>query len=139
MLEKSSAAGFWPLLYEPFRMMGSRLSDWLSPAAEASQTGEAYRIAVELPGVVEDDIEVTVENGVVEIPGEKRSGREKTGDTWYFSERRFGSFSRSFRLPSDADDSGVRAEMKDGILTVIVPRRPSDKTAARVPIEKAKA
>jgi HSP20 family protein len=136
MVEKSSTSSFWPSLYEPFRTMGTRLADWLSPAAEASQTGDAYRIAVELPGVAEDDIHVTVEDGVVQIRGEKKSEREETGDTWYFSERQFGSFSRSFRLPSDANGEGVKAEMKDGLLTVIVPKKPTPNPAARVPITR---
>ena len=137
MVEKSSSGSFWPSLYEPFRMMGTRLADWLSPAAEASQNGDAYRIAMELPGVGEDDIDVTVEDGVLQIKGEKKSEREEKGDTWYFSERQFGSFNRSFRLPSDADAAGVKAEMKDGLLTVTVPKKPEKKAAARVPISKA--
>lgn len=136
MVEKSSTGGFWPSLYEPFRTMGTRLADWLSPASEASQTGDAYRIAVELPGVAEEDIHVTVEDGVLQIRGEKKSEREEKGDTWYFSERQFGSFSRSFRLPSEADAGGVKAEMKDGVLTVTVPKKALPKPAARVPIQK---
>ncbi|WP_135449252.1 Hsp20/alpha crystallin family protein [Tabrizicola caldifontis] len=136
MVEKSAPGSFWPSLYEPFRMMGSRLADWLSLAAEASQSGDSYRIAMELPGVGEDDVQVTVEDGVLQVKGEKKSEREEKGDTWYFSERQFGSFSRSFRLPSDADSAGVKAEMKDGVLTVTVPKKPEKKAAARVPITK---
>jgi HSP20 family protein len=137
MVEKSSAGSFWPSLYEPFRLMGTRLADWLSPAAEASQNGDGYRIAMELPGVAEDDIHVTVEDGVLQIKGEKKSEHEEKGDTWYFSERQFGSFSRSFRLPSDADAGGVKAAMKDGVLTVTVPKKPEMAAVARVPISKA--
>lgn len=136
MVEKSSPGSFWPSLYEPFRVMGTRLADLLSPAAEASQNGDGYRIAMELPGVAEDDIHVTVEDGVLQIKGEKKSEREEKGDTWYFSERQFGSFSRSFRLPSDADPGGVKAEIKDGVLAVTVPKKPEKKAAARVPISK---
>lgn len=136
MVEKSSPGSFWPTLYEPFRMMGTRLADWLSPAAEASQTGNAYRIAVELPGVAEDDIHVSVEDGVLVIKGEKKSEREEKGDSWYFSERQFGSFSRSFRLPADADAAAVKADIKDGVLTVTVPKKPEKTATARVPITK---
>lgn len=136
MVDKSQSGSFWPSLYEPFRLMGTRLADWLSPASEASQNGESYRIAMELPGVSEDDVHLTVDDGVVEIRGEKKSQREEKGDTWYFSERQFGSFSRSFRLPSDADSSAVKAEMKDGVLTVVVPRKAAQTSAKRVPIQK---
>ena len=51
MIEKFPTSGFWPSLYEPFRQAGSRLTDWLAPASEASVVDNAYRIAVELPGV----------------------------------------------------------------------------------------
>jgi len=137
MVEKSTTGNFWPSLYEPFRMMGTRLADWLSPASEASQNGDGYRIAIELPGVAEDDIHVTVEEGVLQIRGEKKSEREEKGDTWYFSERQFGSISRSFRLPGDADAGQVKAEMKDGVLTITVPKKAAPAAAARVPITKA--
>lgn len=136
MVEKPASGSFWPSLYEPFRMMGTRLSDWLSPAAEASQNTDSYRISMELPGVAEEDIHATVEDGVLVIRGEKKSEREEKGETWYFSERQFGSFSRSFRLPSDADAGAVKAEMKDGVLSVTVPKKPAQKAAARVPITK---
>jgi HSP20 family protein len=136
MVEKTQSGSFWPSLYEPFRLMGTRLADWLSPASEASQTADGYRIAMELPGVSEDDIHLTVENGMLEVRGEKKSEREEKGDTWYFSERQFGSFSRSFRLPADASSEGVKAEMKDGVLSVVVPRAKAQPTAKRVPITK---
>ena len=136
MGEKSSSGNFWPSLYEPFRTMGTRLADWLSPASEASQTSDSYRIAMELPGVAEADITATVEDGLLLVRGEKKSEREEKGDTWYFSERQFGSFSRSFRLPSDADTAKVKAEMKDGVLTVTVPKKAAAQTATRVPISK---
>lgn len=137
MVEKSSASGFWPSLYDPFRLAGSRLADWLAPASEASQGDDGYRISMELPGVSEDDIHLSVEDGVVQITGEKKASREEKGETWYFSERQFGSFSRSFRLPADADPAGVKAQMKDGVLTVTIPKRPAAAaTAKRVPIAK---
>lgn len=139
MVEKTALGGFWPSLYEPFHIAGSRLADWLAPASEASQDDKAYRVAVELPGVSEEDVHLTVENGVVQLTGEKKTSREEKGETWYFSERKFGSFSRSFRLPDDADEAGVKAEMKDGVLTVVVPKRAPEAMAAskRVPINKA--
>ena len=68
----------------------------------------------------------------------EKTETEKKGDTWYFSERQFGSFSRSFRLPPDADDAGVKAALKDGVLTVTVPRRKAEEMAKakRVPIAR---
>lgn len=126
MVEKSPAAnlvsGFWPSFYEPFRGFGSKLAEWVAPASEASADDKLYRIAIELPGVAETDIDVTVDDGVVTVKGEKKTSREEKGETWYFSERQFGSFSRSFRLPADADEAKVEAVLKDGVLTLTVPK-----------------
>lgn len=138
MVEKTSLSNLWPALYEPFRLAGSRISDWLSPASEASQDDNGYRISVELPGVAEEDIHLTVEDGMVEVKGEKKTSREEKGETWYFSERQFGSFTRSFRLPADADQAGVRAEVKNGVLTVVIPKKQqSEPKPKRIPIAKA--
>ncbi len=138
MVEKTSLSSLWPALYEPFRLAGSRIADWLSPASEASQDDNGYRISVELPGVAEEDIHLTVEDGMVEVKGEKKTSREEKGETWYFSERQFGSFTRSFRLPADADQAGVRAEVKNGVLTVVIPKKQqSEPKPKRIPIAKA--
>ncbi|NDW44401.1 Hsp20/alpha crystallin family protein [Ruegeria sp. PrR005] len=130
MVEKSDHAGFWPSLYDPFRTFGAKLADWLSPATEASGNDAAYDISMELPGVSENDIELTVENGVVTIRGEKKTHEEKKGDTWYFSERQYGAFRRSFRLPEDAEGAKAEARMKDGVLHVRVPKRVQEAPAA---------
>ncbi len=137
MVEKTPLGTFWPSLYEPFRQFGGKLADWVAPAAEASSGEDAYRITMELPGVAEDDIQLTVENGVVAVRGEKKTEREEKGDTWYFSERQYGSFQRSFRVPADADEAKVSADLKDGVLTITVPRRaPAEQGGKRVQITK---
>lgn len=122
MVEKSHTTGFWPNFYEPFRAFGGKLAEWVAPASEASGADDAYRIAVELPGVAEEDIHLSVDDGVVSLTGEKKTSREEKGETWYFSERQYGAFSRSFRLPPDADGAAVAAELKDGVLTITVPK-----------------
>lgn len=122
MVEKTEHSGLWPSLYDPFRSFGHRLAEWLSPATEASGSQDTYDISMELPGVGEDDIDLTVEDGVLTIRGEKKTQSEKTGDTWYFSERQYGAFRRSFRLPADADGANASASMKDGVLHVSVPK-----------------
>ncbi len=138
MVEKTPATTFWPSFYEPFRNVGTRLSEWLAPAAEASSDGKSYRIAIELPGVEEKDIDVTVDEGMVTVKGEKKEEREEKGDTWYFSERQFGSFSRTFRLPADADQGKVGADLKDGVLTLTVARNaPEAAKTRKVPIGKS--
>ena len=127
MVEKTHTSGFWPSLYDPLRQVGQRVAEWLAPASEAAASEDAYRIAVELPGVEEKDIDLSVDNGVVTLKGEKRSEREERGERWYFSERQYGSFGRSFRLPPDADTGKVDAHLKDGVLTVTVPKTAPEK------------
>lgn len=138
MVEKSQTTGMWPTFYEPFRHLGTRVADWLSPASDAKADKNAYRITMELPGVEEKDIDVSVHDGVVTVKGEKTAEREEKGDTWFFSERQFGSFSRTFRLPADASQDKVDAELKDGVLTITAPKAaPEQAEARKVSIKKA--
>lgn len=137
MVEKHPLGAFWPQLAEPFRQFGARLADWLAPASDASSDAETYRISLELPGVDEGDIDIGIDHGMLTIRGEKKQEHEEKSETWYFSERQYGAFQRSFRLPADADEAGVKAELKDGVLTVSVPRRKPAGTAGRkVTIER---
>lgn len=138
MVEKSQSGGLWPALYDPFRQMGHKLSEWLTPASDASTDGSAYHISMELPGVSEDEVDVSVHDGIVTVKGEKTAEREETGDTWYFSERQYGSFSRTFRLPADADDNKVEAHLKDGVLSIQVGKKnPEPTKATKVKINRA--
>ncbi|QLQ19465.1 MAG: Hsp20/alpha crystallin family protein [Exiguobacterium profundum] len=138
MVEKTQTGHLWPSLHDPLRMMGMRLADWLSLTTEASEKGGAYHIAMELPGVAEEDIHVSLEDGAVQIRGEKKTSRAEQGETWFFSERQFGSFSRSFRLPEDADPATVRAGLANGVLTVSVGKKAPAAAAPsrRVPINR---
>ncbi|NNE48437.1 MAG: Hsp20/alpha crystallin family protein [Rhodothermales bacterium] len=126
MVESSQSSSLWPHLYEPFSRMGSKLRDWLAPASDASSNDNVYRINVELPGVSEEDIELSAESGMLTVSGEKMEETEEKGETWYFSERQYGAFRRSFRMPEDADVNKTEAHMKDGVLTITVPRRSSE-------------
>lgn len=131
MVEKSHTTGFWPSLADPFRTFGTRLAEWVAPASEASGDDNAYRISIELPGVEEKDITLSAENGIVTLKGEKKTEKEEKGETWYFSERQYGSFSRSFRLPPDADEDKVNADLKNGVLTVTVPKAKAEEKKTR--------
>jgi HSP20 family protein len=138
MVETSHKSGFLPSLADPFRTLGARVADWFAPASEASADDGAYRISMEVPGVEEKDIDITLHEGVVTVTGRKESTKTEKGETWFFSEREFGSFSRSFRLPPDADGDGIGADLKDGVLTLTVPKRgdTSPEGARKVPIDK---
>ena len=123
MVEKShtaagEAARWWPGLYEPLRGLGQRVADFFAPSAEAAATDEFYEINIELPGVNSEDIDVSVHDGSMTIKGEKRSQREERGRTYFFSEREYGAFQRSFRLPADADPKNVSADFNDVVLSL---------------------
>ena len=136
MVESATPGGLWPSIYQPFARAGARLGEWLSPASEASSNESNYCISVELPGVAEEDVTLDVHDGVVTLKGEKREHTEKKGENWFFSERSYGAFSRSFRLPADADGDKAEATLKDGVLTIDVPRLPADAGRKSVKISK---
>jgi len=82
-----------------------------------------YYVEAEMPGLNKDDIEVTLENGVLTIAGEKKSTLDEQKENFHMRERRFGRFARSFSLPSAVDEGKVNATLKDGILTITLDKR----------------
>lgn len=86
------------------------------PKVEVKENGKCYTVTVELPGLDEKDVKVQVEGDVVSISGEKKV--ERTDDKTHYSERSYGSFTRSFTLPDDADRNGVSAKFAKGVLTL---------------------
>ncbi|MGI9357613.1 MAG: Hsp20/alpha crystallin family protein [Rhizobiaceae bacterium] len=123
MVEKTHTAGWLPNIYEPLRNLGNRMADWFAPPSEASALDDFYEISVELPGVKPDDVEVTLQNGSLTVHGEKHSEREEEGRSYFFSERTYGAFQRTFRLPSDADNDNIEADYRDGVLNLKVGKK----------------
>lgn len=100
--------------------------EWLPPV-DVRETQDAYRLDVELPALAPQDVEVSFREGVLTIAGERK--RTDAADaTVHRSERRFGRFARTFRLPEDADDEGIAAAAHDGVLEVTVPKREKSRT-----------
>ena len=130
MVEKTHTAGWWPQLYEPLKSMGSKIADWFAPPADAAATQEHYEINMELPGVKSEDIDIGVHDNTLTIKGEKRFEHKEAGRSYFFSEREYGAFQRSFRLPAQTDRDAITADFKDGILSVRVPKAgpPPDKS-----------
>ena len=93
------------------------LSEW-SPLVDIVEDKQEYLIKAELPEVKKDDIHVTVENGVLTIKGERKFEKEVKDQRYHRVERAYGTFVRTFSLPDDADGAKVRADFKDGLLTV---------------------
>jgi HSP20 family protein len=122
MVESSHTAGWLPQAYAPLRKLGEKVADWFAPKADAAMAEDFYEISLELPGVAADDIAVMVQDGTLTVQGEKRFDHEETGRTYFFSEREFGAFQRSFRLPPDAVAERVDAAFRNGILTIRIPK-----------------
>ena len=128
---------FWGGLMDPLKGIGNKISDFFSPTAEASGNYQLYEIHVELPGVDEEDIDVTTDDNVLLIKGERKFEREEEGRTYYFSERSYGQFQRSFRLPGDADLAKVAATYTDGVLTVKVAKKEAGRNGEqRIPVNR---
>ena len=88
------------------------------PTADLVDEGEAYRLSVELPGLKQEDIDIQYQEGTLTISGEKKEEGERTENGVIVSERRYGSFRRQMSLPSDVDTDAIKAEYKDGVLTL---------------------
>lgn len=131
MVEKLHTAGWLPNLYEPLKHIGEKIADWFAPKSEASATKEHYHIDIELPGVSADDIDISLHNGSLTVRGEKRFERERKGRSYFFSEREYGAFQRTFRLPPDADQGDIDADFENGVLTVRIAKRGAEKATER--------
>ena len=97
------------------------VADWM-PTVDISETDSEYLIKAELPEVKKEDVKVTVENGVLTLQGERRQEKEEKGKKYHRVERSYGSFVRSFTLPESVDESAVKAEYKDGMLNLHLPK-----------------
>jgi HSP20 family protein len=97
------------------------VADWM-PSVDISETDAEYLIKAELPEVKKEDVKVTVEEGVLTLQGERRQEKEEKGKKYHRVERSYGSFVRSFTLPESVDEAGVKAEYKDGVLSLHLPK-----------------
>ena len=104
------------------RENGAAAALW-SPSVDVSETPDNFTVRAELPGMQREDIDLEVENNVLVIRGERKFEKQSDGENFHFTERSYGSFFRSFTLPKNVDSEAIKAEYKDGILTVTLPKR----------------
>lgn len=97
-------------------------ADWV-PAVDIIETPEGFEVKAELPDIARENIKVNVNNGQLTISGERRLEKKDEGVKHRRIERVFGSFARSFTLPEEADEHGISAEYKDGVLTLRIPKQ----------------
>ena len=95
--------------------------DW-APLADVSETEGEYLIKAELPEVRKEDVNVTVLDGVLTLSGERKQEKHADGEKLHRVERQYGAFVRRFALPENADEQAIRAESKDGVIVIHVPK-----------------
>lgn len=143
MVEKTHIAGglgtdWWPSIYAPLGRVGQKLADWFAPRSDAATVDDYYEINMELPGVSADNVDVSLDENMLMIKGEKHLTREMAGRSYFFSEREYGTFQRSFRLPTDTQADKITADFKDGVLTVKVPKAgPPPETSRKIKVRSA--
>lgn len=95
-----------------------------APQTDVVETAEEVRVMMELPGMRAEDIDVSLENNLLTISGEKHEGREEGSEEerWHLSERRYGRFSRSFVLPRDVEQDSIEARFENGVLSLRIPK-----------------
>jgi HSP20 family protein len=110
-------------------------SDW-SPAVDIKENDKAFTIEAELPGMNKDDVKVTVHDGVLSIQGERKSEEETDDKKHHRIERFYGSFLRRFTLPDNVDENSVKANFKDGLLTLTIQKaEPKEPKAIEVDVQ----
>lgn len=105
------------------------VADW-TPSVDISETEGEYQIKAEIPDVKKEDVKVTLEDGVLTIQGERKQEKEEKGKKYHRIERSYGSFVRTFSLPDVIDEDKVKAEFKDGVLNLHLPKSEKAKPKA---------
>ena len=95
-----------------------------APAFEVKETKEGFVFRADVPGVKDADLDVKLTQNRLSVSGKRESEKTDKGDTYYTSERSYGSFTRSFTLPDGIDADKIKAELKEGVLTLSVPKKP---------------
>ena len=104
-------------------------SDWV-PRVDISETDNEFVIKAEIPEVKKEDVKVTIDNGVLTIQGERKQEKEEKGKKFHRVERHYGSFTRSFTLPDNVDETAIKASFQDGMLNLNIQKSEAAKPKA---------
>mgnify|MGYP003628789960 CR=1 FL=1 len=97
-------------------------AEFRAPAVDVTENDTAFHVTAELPGLSEGDVSVSLNDGMLTIKGEKKEEREEKADNRHLSERRFGSFQRSFRVPANVDVDKISGNFSNGVLALTLPK-----------------
>ena len=99
----------------------ARTTAW-APALDISERKDAYLVTVELPGLMAEDLDITMEDGLLTIQGERQFAHDSSEQQFHRVERRYGAFRRSITLPAHVMAEGIQASFEDGLLQILVPK-----------------
>ena len=115
-------------IFDPFRdLLNLHTEAVCFPAVDVYENKENLVIKADLPGVKQNEIDVAVEDGVLRIKGEKKKENEVKEDNFYRLERVYGAFERSFALPTNVDATKIKANYKEGVLEITLPKKEESK------------
>ena len=140
LIRRTEAPSEAPAVWDPFRLMRDFMS-WdpfaemapspgrasetiFLPRFEVKETKNTYVFKADLPGIDEKDLEISLTGNRLTVSGKREAENKEEGDTFYACERSYGSFSRSFTLPEGADADHAEAELRNGVLTLSMPKHP---------------
>ena len=113
--------------WDPFREMAplapSLGSVAFAPDFEVKETKEGYEFKADVPGIKDKDLEISCTGNLLSVSGKREAEKEDKSETFYVYERSYGTFSRSFTLPAGIDAEHIKAELKDGVLAIAVPKK----------------
>lgn len=96
-------------------------TNWV-PVFDVRETKENYTLTTDLPGITKKDINIKVSDGLLTVSGSRKSDTSDENDTWHYNEIRYGNFSRSFNLPETVNEEKIKANFKNGVLTLTIPK-----------------
>ena len=111
--------------WDPFAELGTLGGrEEFTPTFEVKETRDAYEFKADLPGVKQEDLDISLTGNRLTVSGKREEERRQEDERYYAYERSYGSFSRSFTLPEGGDVEHARADLSNGVLTVTLPKRP---------------
>lgn len=117
--------------------MGDVQATWAAPRVDVSEDERNVYVMAELPGLREEDVEVTFNDGMFRIAGEKRAEHEDAGRQYYISERTYGRLERSLPINWDIEDEHIEAAFRDGVLTVTLPKAKAGESVRKIDVKRA--
>jgi len=132
--------GFGPLTWKPFgdsERLWRRGDGFIQAAMDVSEDEKAYTVSIELPGLDEKNVNVSVKGDMLVIEGEKQQEKEEKSKEHYLSERSYGAIKRSFTLPADVDAAKVKAQFIKGVLTVTLPKNAAAQSVRKIEVKAA--